>query len=238
MFLPPTAVSRGELPPALLARNVSRHYPTIYLRQYAYWKIRTDPAYAATWQYLFRSLAAPLWDLGCGPGVLGFYLRARGFEGEVHGIDVDCDKIAAATSAARNWPGAFNFSAMDLRSATPPDPSQRGHVCILDVLLYLDTAAQASLLHLAAACLAPGCLLILRTNLEGKGWRYRISRATDRAAHRIRWMTTVPTHYPTAAFLLRTLEREGLEILHSGPLWGRTPFNAHLLVARRTATLD
>jgi SAM-dependent methyltransferase len=218
------------LTPEKIARAVAQRYPTVYLRQYAYWKIRTDPVFPAVRAYLSGGRPLPLSDLGCGPGVLEFYLKARGFDPPMHGIDLDPYKIAAANDAARGEAGALRFEVGDIRDTTPLTP---GHVLLLDVLLYLDPSEQAAVLRRAAAATAPEGLLIVRSGLRAPRWRFRVSRFADHCAHAIRWMSTAPTHYPSADFLRSTVMEAGLTVRFFDSLWGRTPFCNHLLVARR-----
>lgn len=219
-----------DLAPEKTARGVADSYQTVYLRQYAYWKIRTDPAYPAVRSYLSSARTLPLTDLGCGPGVLEFYLRATGFDSPMHGIDLDPDKIAAANNIARREGGALRFEVGDVRDATPLTP---GHVVLLDVLLYLNKTEQSAVLQRAAAATAPEGLLIVRSGLETPGWRFKLSRFADHCAHLIRWMPTVPQHYPSEDFLRSSVTRAGLTVRFFQSLWGRTPFNNYLLVARR-----
>ena len=63
------------------------------------------------------------------------------------------------------------------------------------------------------------------------GGRSRTTRLVDRLAHRIGWMGMRPQHYPTLDALRTMLEAHGLHV-DCTPLYGRTPFNNWLIVAR------
>ncbi len=196
---------------------------------YAKGKLRTDPLYGAVYQHLAGS-ALPLLDLGCGIGLLALYLRARGHGPPVHGTDYDAKKIAAANEAARRSGHAgLSFVHGDARQGLP---DHRGDITILDILQFFTGDEQRALLTAAAERLAPGGKLIIRTGIKDRGWRFKVTVLGDLIAKATFWMKSAPTHYPTARSLRETLEGAGLEVTLT-PLWGKTPFNNHLLVARR-----
>jgi len=198
-------------------------------RNYAVSKLRTDPLYAALAADL-RGSTLPLLDIGCGLGLSAFYLRSRGIEVPILGLDYDHRKIDGARRAAiRGGFGQLQFSQHDARSGLP---AHQGNVCILDILQFFDPAAQQELLQLAAARVAPGGLLLIRSGIRDDSWRFRITVAGDLLAKATRWMKAAPTHYPTTGDFERILAPFGsLEI---SPLWGRTPFNNHWIKLRKT----
>ncbi|RYD30827.1 MAG: class I SAM-dependent methyltransferase [Verrucomicrobiaceae bacterium] len=204
--------------PAL--RGLARAFPAVSERWYVISKMASDPLYDA----VFRELAPtsqPLLDVGCGMGVLAFYLRARGWRHRISGLDYDPRKIASARKVADRWGPDTEFNAGDARTGLP---DHRGSVTILDILQYFTPDEQRGLLHAAAHRVAPGGRLILRNGLASRNWRSRLTRAGDRLAKATRWMRDHALHYPTADFLDSCLHGAGL----TGslrPLWGRTPFN-------------
>ena len=210
-----------------------RLYPSRFFRSYAYWKVRTDPLYHAVSQHLITASNQPLIDLGCGAGLLAFYLKIKGHKGQIKGLDLDRAKIQAARQiAAVQWPD-LTFEVADFSQWTPG--SFTGHVTLLDVLQYLSSEAQIHLLEKAATCLThPDQRLIIRNGLDDDSWRATVTRATDHLACWIRWMVRSPTTHPTRRLIEQTLAQVGLCVEFS-PLWGGTPFNNYLIVARRPA---
>lgn len=195
---------------------------------YTLFKLRSDPLYPGVLAAL-RGSRAPLLDLGCGLGLLAHALRADGQAMPYRGVDIDAGKIARARhSAAATGLADATFEVADLAHGMPP---HRGSVAILDVLQYLSHAAQRELLATAAAMLAADARLVIRTGLGDRTHRGRTTRVTDRLANLIGWMQERPKCYPTADGLRHALEEAGLQATFA-PLYGRTPFNNWLVVAR------
>ena len=74
-------------------------------------KLRRDPVYPAAYE-LFRGSDEPILDIGCGLGLLAFYLRERGCRQPILGLDVDARKIRQG-SAHRGG----RYRDVDLRSS-------------------------------------------------------------------------------------------------------------------------
>lgn len=199
-------------------------------QQYAKWKLRTDPLYEAVLGLLHGS-PLPILDIGCGIGLLSFYLRESGVTTPVYGLDFDEVKILKAKRAASKYLD-LQFQAVDVRHDWP---AVHGHLCLLDVLQYLNAEDGVSLLHRSAGHVAPGGTLIIRSPLRENTWRGTFTRFTDRLANLVTWMKSVPRHYPTRAEVEHSLSAHGLHLKVCQPLWGRTPFNTHLLVFERPA---
>ncbi|NCT68420.1 MAG: methyltransferase domain-containing protein [Rhodanobacteraceae bacterium] len=196
-------------------------------RDYARGKLRFDPAYAEVARLLGDS-DTDLLDIGCGIGLLGFYLRECGFRGAYRGVDVDAAKIAAARAAACHY-ADLCFEAVDASVL----PTFRGHVALLDVLHYLHHADQARLLHAAAARVAPGALLIVRNVLRDRSWRFRATVVEEKILYATRWMCSPARHFPCREEVEAPLRAAGLDV-ETRPLWGVTPFNSFVIVARRS----
>lgn len=212
-----------------IARLVAARFRWPWPRDYVRAKLRLDPAYSAVADRIAATTAGVL-DIGCGYGLLGFYLRERGFRGRYLGIDFDQRKIAEARriTQARAMDLAFDDGQANAL------PAFSGHVVLLDVLHYLDAADQQRLLGEAAARVAPGALLIVRNVLRERSWRFHVTVWEERLAHALRWMRSPPRHFPARAEVEAPLHAAGLEIdVH--PLWGGTPFNSYAIVARRNA---
>jgi cyclopropane fatty-acyl-phospholipid synthase-like methyltransferase len=145
-------------------------------------------------------------------------------------VDNDAAKIARARRAADKCGLAdTRFDVVDLANTTP---DHRGSVAILDVLQYLDADAQRKLFANAAAMLTPGAVLVIRSAIDDDTGRARTSRVTDRLANWIGWMQFRPRSYPTLTGLRDALEIAGLRPEFT-PLYGNTPFNNWLIVARQ-----
>lgn len=212
-------------------KDLCDRFPTTGERCYARGKIATDPLYPAVRRALGELHNIPLLDVGCGMGLLAFYLRATGWKGPVHGLDYDARKIETANRLASGFPGDQRFECAD---ATRGLPDHLGHVTILDILQYFPQPERARLLEEAARRVAPGALLVLRTGLAAPGWRFRVTRFMDHVAKAANWMKAPPLHYPTAPEIEGVLHRSGLRGSLT-PLWGRTPFNNWLGVFAREA---
>jgi 2-polyprenyl-3-methyl-5-hydroxy-6-metoxy-1,4-benzoquinol methylase len=212
------------------ARRIAACFSRRFDRHYAASKLRSDPLYDEIGA-LLRESPLPLLDPGCGLGLLAFSLRGQGLQMPVRGLDFDGRKIAAARAAASVAGAAgVEFSHNDFTAGLP---EHQGNVCLLDILQYVTPAQQAALLEAAARRVAPGGMLIIRSGLRDRSLRFRITLWVDRLAKATCWMKCGPAHFPEAGDFRRILAPFG-EISIS-PLWGRTPFNNHLIVLRRPA---
>lgn len=216
------------VPDAALLRSISRRFGGRWLQGYAHGKLRSDPVYAAAAREIFAH-PAPVLDVGCGIGLLAHYLQACHCRATYRGMDIDAGKIRTARLAmAEAAETRFDQGTCE---ALPP---WQGHVVILDVLHYLEASVQDDLLRAAAERVAPGAALIVRTVLRDRSWRFAVTRAEEVVIRRSRWIRYGVRHYPALASLRDTLAGTGLSV-DAAPLFGRTPFNSYLLVARRPA---
>ena len=224
-FDPDTAqrIARAFLPTSRLGNRWHFYYSRI--------KLGSDPLYPGVSAAL-RGSTQPVLDLGCGIGLLAHALRAEAVELAYHGVDNDAGKIAEARrGAAAAGLREVDFETVDLSARLP---RHAGSVAILDVLQYLDDAAQARLLQAAAAMLTPGARLVIRTGIEDDSRRMWVTRVFDQLANLLGWMNAAPRQYPREAALRAALAEAGLAATFS-PLHGRTPFNNWLVVATRAA---
>lgn len=211
-----TVIARAFLP---------RHYHYWYART----KLATDPLYGGVRSAL-AGCAGPVLDLGCGIGLLAHAVPGLGTRIGYRGVDNDADKIASAQAAAqRAGLTRAHFAVVDLASAFPA--GHRGSVTILDMLQFLTPQARTALLTQAVACLAADGRLVIRSGLADGNWRSRLTRGADWLARGLGWMNAAPRTYPTRAGLAAELAALGL-VSDIRPLWGRTPFNNWLVVAR------
>ena len=218
----------NDVPAAGIADRIAARFEKPLHRHYARFKIRIDPVFAAAASRLARGERPPLLDIGCGLGLLGQFLAEHGRHAPYRGIDLDAAKIGAAAHAARQAGFDFEF-ASGSASCLPP---HRGDVALIDVLHYLPAHAQRDVLHAAAARLSSGGVLLIRSVIAEANWRFVLTRLEETLAHQLGWMRCAIGHFPRREEIVEPLRASGLEV-ETMPLWGRTPFNSHLIVARR-----
>ena len=206
-------------------KRIASRYPTRLLRSYARVKIATDPAYNAVFD-LLRDGSEPLLDIGCGVGLMAFYLRERGMRMPIVGIDHDRRKIEIARRVA-NGDQSVSFDVGDARH-----PVQfRGNVVLLDVLHYFNDADQSIILRNAAAA---GGMIIIRDGIRDGSLRYRLTYAQETLARVGGWLKAERLHFPTRESIEGSLNGEFHEDVR--PMFGRTPFNNYLFVFRRSSS--
>lgn len=202
---------------AKMRRRWDKHYVNA--------KLRSDPLYQAVFDEL-NGTPLPLLDLGCGLGVLAFYLRDKGIEVPIHSLDYDERKIDEANLKAKEEGiNGLSFAFHDAREGLP---DHEGNVTILDILQFFSPEQIHTLLTQAADRVAPGGKLVIRSGLKDDSWRFKVTVAGDLLAKCTFWMKAAPMHYPTAEDFRASLSPHG-EVSIS-PLWGSTPFNNHLIV--------
>lgn len=210
---------------AIIAR-ISARYRLHPHRSYARGKLRWDPVFMAA-ASLFAESRHALLDIGCGLGLLGQYLRERGRRAPYRGLDLDAGKIDAARAAASG--------GLELRFTTGSAmsmPAFRGDVALVDLLHYLPADAQRRALADAAERVAADGVLMIRSVLRDRSWRFRTTLLEERLARMIGWMRYPTGYFPRREDIEAQLQAMGFTTKVS-PLWGRTPFNSYLFVARR-----
>ena len=215
--------------PTRIAARISSLCDGKWLRNYVSCKLRTDPLYDGVFHEL-KSSPLPLLDIGCGIGILGMYLRERGWANAFTGFDYDASKIKGGRELIAK--GAYADISLSQGDARRDLPEHSGDVAILDILQFFDTSEKTSLLESAAARVAPGGTLVVRSGLFEKSLRFYLTLAGDIIARCTFWMKSAPIHYPTAAFFRKVLEAQGF-VVEIRPFWGGTPFNNYLILARR-----
>lgn len=206
-----------------VARRLASLYDSRGLRNYVRWKVAADPAYEAVLHEL-RARNEPLVDLGCGIGLLAFFLRENGFTAPITGIDFDQRKIDAARRASKY--DDVDFIATDVRAPLP----QSHDVVMLDILHYLDPPSQQQVLANAARA---SSFVIIRQGIRDRSWRYRLTSAVDALGRAMRWMKAEHLTYPAREDIVRAFDGFTHEIT---PLRGRTPYNNYLFVFRKAAS--
>lgn len=208
--------------------RVASLFTARWLRHYVSSKLRSDPVFPAAFE-LLKDSHEPVLDVGCGVGLLSFYLRERGSEALVVGVDTDARKIRQGIAAAKDRYRDVEFIEQDARKQLP---TLRGNVALLDVLHYLAPPDQQRLLDDLATRIAPGGLLLLRDAPREQTARFWMTYAGEAFAQTISWNIGAPLHFPTrdsidVAFNAKEFTRE------ERPAWGGTPFNNRLFLFRR-----
>src|SRR5205807_581378 len=130
---------------------VAARFPRGWLRHYVKSKLRRDPIFPAAYE-LLRGSDESILDVGCGIGLLAFYLRERGCAQPITGLDVDARKIRHARNAAADRYRDVSFHE---QNAQEPFADFRGNVALFDVLHYLPLAEQSALLSRLTESIAP-----------------------------------------------------------------------------------
>ena len=210
-----------------VANRLAALYPRRWLQGYVRWKVRTDHAYRAALATL-QGRETPLLDLGCGLGILAFYLREHGYTAPILGIDFDERKIDLARNVATRYRG-IDFIAGDAREPLPEDHD----IVLLDLLHYFDADSRKRIMANVARAVAPNGIVVIRQAIHDRSWRARFTAFVDDAARTLRWMKAEKLQLPT---------REEIENAFAGfdadvkPLWGRMPYNNYLFVFRRVSS--
>ena len=204
-----------------------RLFEWIDLWCYARSKLAWDPVYEALYEAT-RDSSLPLSDLGCGIGLLGFYLRERGLTFPIVGVDVDSRKIGVARLVARR---AYQGVTYTLGDASTADPSP-GNIALLDVILYYPWEIQSEWLLRLASQLPKGASIFIRVGVRDRSLRYGITRVQDQLARRSRWINEPTLHFPAKEDLLALFDPEQFDC-RATPLWGTTPFNSYFFTITR-----
>ena len=226
MAIQPNESNSGYGHEEACARVASR-FGERWLRMYAGQKLRSDPIFPAAFE-LLRDSPQPLVDVGCGVGLLAFYLRERNFQAPISGIDRGGRKIERACRVARRRYRDLSFTEVDASDSI----ERSGNMALFDVLHYLSPNEQSRLLQRLAARVAPGGMLVIRDCPRDRNARFWLTRTAERFAQATRWNLRTPLHFPAREQILSAFNPAEFTA-RIEPLWGRTPFNNHLFVFRR-----
>lgn len=206
------------------------------------------------WDPVFRSLLergdiAPgsrVVDIGCGQGLLASLLAAAArCQAEGHwprgwaaapdgtrytGIELMARDVERARRALAGLPSAPAFVHADMTQAELPACDA---VVILDVLHYVDHAAQQALLQRVHAALVDGGRLLLRIGDQRARSGFIASQWTDRIVTAVRGHRVPPTFCRALDDWCGLLRQVGFSSVHSVPMHQGTPFANVLLVAGR-----
>jgi len=209
-----------------LARSAAMRYPANdrFAVHFANGKLTGDPVFA----HLIASQLIPagkrVLDLGCGQGLLAALLDAPGRpSARFHGIDLRKRDIARARAAVPQG----EWVEGDIRSAEFPASDV---VVILDVLHYIDIAAQDAVLDRVRAALGARGRLLLRIGDQSARRGFRASQWVDAVVTFVRGHRVTPVFGRPLADWVARLEALGFAV-HAQPMSQGTPFANVLLVA-------
>ena len=207
-------------------------------------KLLSDPMFRAMLERGLIPERARILDLGCGQGLLAAWLltaRAR-YEagdwpaawpeparpGDIRGVDMLGDDIRRARTALGQ---AARYETGDMRDV---DFGHADLVVIMDVLHYVDFAAQDDVLRRVRDALPPGGLLLTRIGDAGGGLGFRLSNWVDRTVAFFRGNRLPPTHCRPLPDWVRALGALGFSV-EAVAMNGGLPFANVMLIARRGA---
>jgi SAM-dependent methyltransferase len=184
-------------------------------------------------------------DIGCGQGLFASLLDAMAAmqadgrwplswvgtpaSAEYTGIELMPRDVARAERSLAHMSPKPAFVCGDMCTATLPACDL---VVILDVLHYVDLAAQEGVLNRVHAALAPQQgRLLLRVGDAASTRGFAISQWVDRTVTRIRGHKVSPTWGRPLADWIELLQRLGFNDVRSVPMSEGTPFANVLLVA-------
>lgn len=203
-------------------------------------KLGGDPAFRGVLERGLIPAGARVLDLGCGQGLLASWLLAA-------------RRLCEVGCWPRGWPDAPGIAGLRGIELMPRDVERArnalgsraefifGNICdtpfgvadvivILDVLHYIDYAAQDDVLRRCREALAPGGLLLLRVGDAAGGLPFRISNWVDHVVTFVRGHRLGRLYCRSVAEWTRALRGLGFEV-DPVPMHAGTPFANILLVS-------
>lgn len=210
--------------------RVASLFPQRWLRHYAGRKLRADTVFEMAYDLLGAS-KEPILDVGCGVGLLGFYLRERGLQQRITGLDIDARKVQIGRQAAVGRYDHVHFQEQDARGELPVF---HGNVALFDVLHYIEPVRQAALLSQLAARVAPGGMVLVRDCPRDGSARYWATYLGEIFAQTISWNIGGALYFPSRDSIIGGFNAAEFTIAEK-PAWGGGPFNNRLYIFRRRA---
>jgi SAM-dependent methyltransferase len=211
-------------------------------------KLKHDPAYRTILGRGLLAGHAHVLDLGCGQGLLGAWLlAARAYHAaggrsvwphewpappllrSYRGVDINRQEVRRARQAFAFEPGIpVQIEHADICEV---EYTSADAIVILDVLHYLDHAAQERVLQRVRGALAPDGLLLLRIGDAGGGLGHSFGKALDHTVALLRRGRWVPLKCRALADWQQLLSHCGF-VSRSVPLIEHTAFVNVLLRAQ------
>jgi len=208
-------------------------------------KLGRDPVFRGLLERGLLPSRGQVVDIGCGQGLLASLMaaidamQAAGAwptswpappqANRYLGIELMPKDVARAEASIGTLPNQPKFVCADMREAALPACDA---VVILDVLHYVDHAAQAALLARVHAALAAGGRLLLRIGDADSRGGFAVSQWVDRVVTMVRGHRVPPTYGRPLRDWLALLRELGFQA-RPMPMSEGTPFANVLLVAER-----
>lgn len=242
-------MSKVPLPPVLLEQATAPYRPLgKFAWHFARGKLGGDPAFAGLLQRGLIPARARVLDIGCGQGLLAALLGSLTGDSpaerawpagwaqppsgvQVHGIELMPRDVERAQQALGHLGerARFTLGNMCTTEFTPADV-----VVILDVLHYVDYAAQDDVLRRVREALAPGGALLLRVGDAAAGLPFKISNWVDTVVFFLRGHSSSRLYCRPLGDWQALLQKLGFAV-DTVPMHAGTPFANILLVARKPA---
>lgn len=242
-------MSKVPLPPVLLEQATAPYRPLgKFAWHFARGKLGGDPAFAGLLQRGLIPARARVLDIGCGQGLLAALLGSLTGDSpaerawpagwapppsgvQVHGIELMPRDVERAQQALGHLGerARFTLGNMCTTEFTPADV-----VVILDVLHYVDYAAQDDVLRRVREALAPGGALLLRVGDAAAGLPFKISNWVDAVVFFLRGHSSSRLYCRPLGDWQALLQKLGFAV-DTVPMHAGTPFANILLVARKPA---
>lgn len=242
-------MSKVPLPPVLLEQATAPYRPLgKFAWHFARGKLGGDPAFAGLLQRGLIPARSRVLDIGCGQGLLAALLGSLTGDSpaerawpagwapppsgaRVHGIELMPRDVARAQQALAYLGDRARFTLGNMCSTdfTPADV-----VVILDVLHYVDYAAQDDVLRRVHEALTPGGVLLLRVGDAAAGLPFKISNWVDAVVTFVRGHRLSRLYCRPLAEWQARLSSQGFGV-DTIPMHAGTPFANILLVARKPA---
>ena len=168
-------------------------------------------------------------DVGCGHGLFACALALDSPRRSVRGIDPSAAKVGVARAVSRHLPNVrFEQGTLDRVAAGRADA-----ITILDVLYLLPPEDKRALLLCCRALLAPGGVLLLKTNDIAPAWKFAVTRAQEAAMTGLGLTLGQGLHFFSQRQHLELLRAVGFDV-RVVPLDGWWPYPHRLFVCRPT----
>jgi SAM-dependent methyltransferase len=241
--------------PVLLDRACAPYRPAgTFAWRFARGKLGGDPAFAGLLRHGLVPDQARVLDLGCGQGLLAAWLTAARAQYEAsvnvktksgspvwpaswhaapriksfHGVELMPNDVDRANAALGPLKLPVRFTLGDICDV-PFEPCDA--VVILDVLHYIDIAAQDAVLARVRDALSPKGVLLLRIGDASAGLPFKISNWVDHVVTFARGHRLPRLYCRSLADWRAALAKLGFQV-QAMPMHEGTPFANILLVAR------
>lgn len=183
------------MPDAFSAFQIARAYGSSrFLRSYIATKMITDPVYKISWKFISMR-QKPVWDIGCGFGLLGISMRGAGLTERYRGFDTRAWKVNKGMDATRHF--GFEDIGFEVRETLSAKIPEGATVCMFDVLHSLPPPEQNAMLERLASAAESGSLILLRTTFKDSGGRYLMTYLAEFYARLTRWTRAGDLNFPS-----------------------------------------